>query len=161
MNEEPGDALEGVIRMDGLEAIIGLQVGINHSLLVQGVDPKLKACNLTAKQVTIMWLVDANPGITQSRIARFLAVERSTIHQFVRILLRNELIKLAKSEMDGRLIQMFLTNEGRQALAKAREIIHVHEAEATAPLIASERNDRKRRRNPALTATVILERNSA
>ena len=66
-----------------------LHLGIGHSLLVQRLDPKLKALGLTAKQVTIMWLVEANPAITQIEIGRFLAIERSTIHQFTRSLVKN------------------------------------------------------------------------
>lgn len=136
---EPVTALSGVMRMAGLETIVGLHFGIGHSLLVQRLDPKLKELNLTAKQVTIMWLVEANPDITQIEIARFLAIERSTIHQFARSLVRNGMIRVAQSETDGRSSRIELTDLGRIGLAKAREIIIQHETETTAKLTAIER----------------------
>ena len=127
------------IHLAGLEDNIGLHVGIGHALLVQKLDPKLKDISLTAKQVTIMWLVDANPEISQSEISRFLCVERATIHQFTRSLVMNGLIEVEKSRIDGRSSRMELTGEGRKALAAAREIIVSHEIEATAKLSMAER----------------------
>lgn len=129
----------GAIRLAGLEGIVGLHFGIGHSLLVQRLDPKLKPLNLTAKQVTIMWLAEANPAITQIEIARFLGIERSTIHQFVRSLVRNGMIRVVQSETDGRSSRIELTDSGLAALAKAREVVIAHETESTAHLTPIER----------------------
>lgn len=127
------------IKLAGLEGIVGLHLGIGHSLLVQRLDPKLKALGLTAKQVTIMWLVEANPDITQIEIGRFLAIERSTIHQFTRSLIKNGMIRVVQSETDGRSSRIELTDKGRDSLARARKVIIAHEAENTAQLTPIER----------------------
>lgn len=127
------------IKLAGLDGIVGLHLGIGHSLLVQRLDPKLKALGLTAKQVTIMWLVEANPEITQIEIGRFLAIERSTIHQFTRSLVKNGMIGVVQSETDGRSSRIELTDKGRENLARARKIIISHEAENTAQLTPIER----------------------
>ena len=127
------------IKLAGLEGIVGLHLGIGHSLVVQPRDHKLKALGLTAKQVTIMWLVEANPAITQIEIGRFLAIERSTIHQFTRSLVKNGMIRVVQSETDGRSSRIELTDKGRDSLARARKVIIAHEAENTAQLTPIER----------------------
>jgi DNA-binding MarR family transcriptional regulator len=127
------------IKLAGLETIVGLHLGVGHSLVVQRLDPKLKRLNLTAKQVTIMWLVEANPEITQIEIARFLGLERATIYQFVRSLMRHDMIRVEQSATDGRSSRMELTAKGRESLAHAREIIVAHETETIARLTPIER----------------------
>lgn len=127
------------LHLAGLEDIVGLHLGIGHSLLVQRLDPKLKALDLTAKQVTILWLAEANPDLTQIEIARFLEIERSTIHQFVRSLVRNALVEVVPSATDGRSTRISLTAKGRERLAQARDVIMRHEAEAATRLTAIER----------------------
>ena len=133
-----GRARDG-IALAGLEGIVGLHLGIGHTLLVQQLDPKLKALELTAKQVTIMWLAEANPAITQIEIARFLGIERSTIHQFVRSLVKNGMIRVVQSATDGRSSRIELTPKGHDRLEAARDIIIAHETETTSALTPIER----------------------
>lgn len=128
------------LKFAGLESIVGLHLGIGHSLLVQRLDPKLKALDLTAKQVTIMWLAEANPEISQIEIARFLGIERSTIHQFVRSLVKNGMITVVQNESDGRSSRIELTLKGMERLAEARNVIVAHEVEGTARLTPIERH---------------------
>lgn len=127
------------LKFAGLESIVGLHLGIGHSLLVQRLDPKLKSLDLTAKQVTIMWLAEANPAISQIEIARFLGIERSTIHQFVRSLVRNGMINVMPNESDGRSSRIEITDKGRERLAAARNVIISHEVEGTSRLTPIER----------------------
>ena len=127
------------LKFAGLESIVGLHLGIGHSLLVQRLDPKLKSLDLTAKQVTIMWLAEANPEISQIEIARFLGIERSTIHQFVRNLVRNGMITVMPNELDGRSSRIEITPKGQEHLAAARNVIIAHEVDGTARLTPIER----------------------
>lgn len=127
------------INLGGLDQNIGLHLGIAHSLTVLKLDPKLNRLGLTAKQVTILWLAEANPGISQVEIARFLELERSTIHQFTKSLVKNGLVELSPSLSDRRSHGMFMTPAGGEALARAREVIAQHELEANARLTSVER----------------------
>lgn len=128
------------IKLDGLDQNIGLHLGIAHSLTVLKLDPKLNRLGLTAKQVTILWLAEANPGISQVEIARFLELERSTIHQFAKSLVKNGLLELLPNLTDRRSQGMHLTSAGNEALAYAREVVAQHEVEANVRLTTVERS---------------------
>ena len=130
----------GLLKLAGLDRIIGLHLGICHSKLVQRLDPQLKPLDLTAKQVTILWLANANANLTQADIARFLQIERATIHQFVRSLLKNGLIVIEPNPNDRRATRIGLTEAGRARLAEAQAVIAAHETEATSVLSEIERN---------------------
>ncbi|MDE2596372.1 MAG: MarR family transcriptional regulator [Sphingomonadales bacterium] len=127
------------LRLAGLDGIVGLHLGIGHSLLVLKLEPQLKPLGLTAKQVTILWLAEANPEITQIEISRFLGIERATIHQFTKSLVRNGMIAIEPSRSDRRATRIHITDKGLSALDQARAIIARHETEATAMLSPIER----------------------
>lgn len=130
---------QAVLKLAGLEGIVGLHLGIGHSLLVNKLEPQLKPLGLTAKQVTILWLAEANPDLTQIELSRFLEIERATIHQFTRSLVRNGMIEIVPHRTDRRATTLRPTELGRRKLAEARAIIARHETEATAVLSPIER----------------------
>lgn len=135
----PRAARSPALRLAGLDGIVGLHLGIGHSLLVLKLEPQLKPLGLTAKQVTILWLAEANPDITQIEISRFLGIERATIHQFTKSLVKNGMISIEPSRNDRRATRIQITDKGLGALDKARDIIARHETEATAMLSPIER----------------------
>ncbi len=127
------------LKLAGLDGIVGLHLGIGHSLLILKLEPQLKPLGLTAKQVTILWLADANPDISQIEISRFLEIERATIHQFTKSLVKNAMIEIVPSRSDRRATRIQLTDKGREKLALARDIIIGHETEAMSVLTALEK----------------------
>lgn len=127
------------LHLAGLEGIVGLHMGIGHSLLVNKLEPQLKPLGLTAKQVTILWLAEANPDLTQIELSRFLEIERATIHQFTRSLVKNGMIEIVPHPLDRRATTLRPTALGTAKLAEARAIIARHETEATASLSPIER----------------------
>ncbi|WP_176399738.1 MarR family winged helix-turn-helix transcriptional regulator [Novosphingobium sp. B 225] len=127
------------LRLAGLEGIVGLHLGIGHSLLVGKLEPQLKPLGLTAKQVTILWLAEANPDLTQIELSRFLEIERATIHQFTRSLVGNGMIDIVPHPTDRRATTLRPTPLGTAKLAEARAIIARHETEATSALSPIER----------------------
>lgn len=128
------------LNLAGLERIIGLHLGVCHSKLVQRLEPQLKPLDLTAKQVTILWLASANAHLTQADIARFLQIERATIHQFIRSLLKNGLVVVEPNPRDRRATRVCLTEAGRTRLAQAQKVIQEHEEEGTSALSEIERD---------------------
>lgn len=127
------------LKLAGLERIVGLHLGIGHSLLVNKLEPQLKPLGLTAKQVTILWLAEANPDLTQIELSRFLEIERATIHQFTRSLVKNGMIEIVPHPTDRRATTLRPTALGKAKLAEARTIIARHETETVAVLSPIER----------------------
>ncbi|NLR70205.1 MarR family transcriptional regulator [Novosphingobium sp. ERN07] len=127
--------------LDGLDSVLGLHIGTVNTLFVTRTEKRLDLLNVTPKQVAILWLVNANPGVKQTDLSKFFQIERPTVHQFVRQLLKNEFIVNEPSKLDRRAGGLRLTDAGREVLTKARDVIAAHEDELTSSLTAREKSE--------------------
>lgn len=127
--------------LDNLDSVLGLHVGTVNTLLVTRLEKRLDQLTVTPKQVAILWLVNANPGVKQTDLSRFFQIERPTVHQFVRQLIKNGFLLNEPSKLDRRAGGLWLTDAGRDVLAKARLAIAEHETEVTASLSAREKSE--------------------
>lgn len=118
------EALEGGrINTSGLETLLGFNLGIAYAALSFDLDPALRLMDLTPKQTSILWLVQANPGVTQSQLARLFRMRRATIHQMIASLTRKNLLVLENIESDRRAQGLFITEAGKLALAEAQKVV--------------------------------------
>lgn len=118
------DALDsGTINTAGLEALLGFNLGIAYAALSFDLDPALRLMDLTPKQTSILWLVQANPGVTQSQLARLFRMRRATIHQMIASLTRKNLLVLESIESDRRAQGLFITEAGKVALVEAQKVV--------------------------------------
>ncbi|GMM60170.1 hypothetical protein NUTIK01_09470 [Novosphingobium sp. IK01] len=127
------------LALDGLDAVLGLHIGTAHSLFVGRLERQLDPLGVTPKQVAILWLVKANPGIRQTGLSRFFRIERPTVHQFVRQLRENGFLINEPCKHDRRAGGLWITPEGQAILAQARAVIGAYEAERVAGLSGEER----------------------
>jgi hypothetical protein len=88
--------------VDGMDAILGVHIGTANSLFISRLERQLDALKVTPKQVAILWLTNANPGVKQSDLSRFFQIERPTVHQFVRQLTKNGYVVNEPSKLDRR-----------------------------------------------------------
>ena len=129
------------LALDGLDTILGMHIGTNFALFVSRLERKLDALSVTPKQVAILWLVNANPGVKQTDLSRFFQIERPTVHQFVRQLMRNGFLINEPSKLDRRAGGLWITESGATTLAQARRVIVDHENELTTSLTAREKSE--------------------
>lgn len=127
--------------LDGLDSVLGLHIGTVNTLFVTRLEKRLVPLSVTPKQVAILWLVNANPGVKQTDLSRFFQIERPTVHQFVRQLIKNGFVINEPSKLDRRAGGLWLTDSGREVLAISRETIIGHERELTACLTAREKSE--------------------
>ncbi len=127
--------------LDGIDAVLGLHIGTVNTLFVTRLEKNLDSLRVTPKQVAILWLINANPGVKQTDLSRFFQIERPTVHQFVRQLIKNGFLVNEPSKLDRRAGGLWLTDSGRETLATAREAIFAHEEKLTASLTAREKSD--------------------
>ena len=125
--------------LDGLDSVLGIHVGTLNTLLLSRLERQLEAFKVTPKQIAILWLVNANPGVKQSDLSRFFKIERPTVHQFVRQLTMNGHLVSEPSKLDRRAGGLWITETGSATLTAAREIIFTDEAELLSPLTEAER----------------------
>jgi DNA-binding MarR family transcriptional regulator len=93
---------------------------------------------LSPGRVGLLITIDANPGITQSRLAESAARDRSTMVGVLDHLEARGLIERRRGE-DRRTNGLWLTRGGRALLARALRAIARHEQRIAARLSAAER----------------------
>ncbi|MGH8741816.1 MAG: MarR family winged helix-turn-helix transcriptional regulator, partial [Burkholderiales bacterium] len=91
-------------------------------------------------RVGVLLLIEANPGVTQGRLARAVALERSTMVGVVDTLEARGLIERRRGA-DRRTNGLWLTRAGRTLLARLKRRIQVHEDRVAARLGAAERKE--------------------
>ncbi len=86
----------------------------------------------------ILFLIDANPGVTQSRLAQAVGLDRSTLVGVLHALEERALVERRRGE-DRRTNGLWLTRRGRVLVASLKRRIRVHERRVAARLTAQER----------------------
>jgi DNA-binding MarR family transcriptional regulator len=93
---------------------------------------------LSPGRVGILLLLEANPGVTQSGLARAVSLDRSTMVGIVDMLEGRGLVERRRGE-DRRTNGLWLTAEGRTTVARLKRRIQAHERRVAARLSAEER----------------------
>ena len=86
----------------------------------------------------ILFLIEANPGGTQSRLAQAVGLDRSTMVGVLHALEARELVERRRGE-DRRTNGLWLTRAGRALVASLKRRIRVHERRVASRLSAAER----------------------
>ena len=86
----------------------------------------------------ILLLIDANPGVTQTRLAQAVGLDRSTMVGVLHGLEASMLVERRRGE-DRRTNGLWLTRNGRALVASLKRRIPIHERRVAARLSARER----------------------
>ncbi len=94
--------------------------------------------DLSPGRAGLLMLIEANPGLTQSRLAQAMALDRSTMVGVLDALEARGWVERRKGT-DRRTNGLWLTRTGRVLLARVKRRIADHEARVTARLSRVER----------------------
>ena len=86
----------------------------------------------------MLLLVDANPGVTQGRLAQAVGLDRSTMVGVIDALESRRLLERRRGD-DRRTNGLWLTASGRTFVARLKRRIEAHERRVAAHLSAAER----------------------
>jgi DNA-binding MarR family transcriptional regulator len=86
----------------------------------------------------MLLLIDANPGVTQSRLAHAVGLDRSTLVGVLHALEAQGLVERRRGE-DRRTNGLWLTRAGRKLVAGLKRRVRMHERRVAARLSAEER----------------------
>jgi DNA-binding MarR family transcriptional regulator len=78
-------------------------------------------------QYSVMLIIEANPGRSQSAIGHTLGIERARLARLLHELERRNWVSRRASVSDGRSHSLHLTGKGRDALAKIKDLAERHE----------------------------------
>ncbi len=99
---------------------------------------RLKPLELRQADVSALMLLDANPGLTSSRLGEALSIQRANMVPFLNRLEQAGLVE--RKPIDGRTQGIHLTGIGRKKLEEARAVIESFEADLIARIPAEHRD---------------------
>ncbi|HJS78892.1 MAG TPA: MarR family transcriptional regulator [Burkholderiales bacterium] len=94
--------------------------------------------DLPPGRVGILLIIDANPGVTQTRLAQAIGLDRSTLVGVLDGLEARGLVERRRGE-DRRTNGLLLTRAGRALVTDLKRRIRVHERRVAARLTAAEK----------------------
>lgn len=111
----------------GLDAVVGFHLRLAQSAVYRHFSETFADLDLTQKQVSVLWVVEDAPGISQIEIGTMLRMDRATTMALATRLERRGYLRRCRSPSDGRKQALSITAEGQEALAEARICIARHE----------------------------------
>lgn len=94
---------------------------------------------VTPGQFGVLTLIDANPGLTQSALARAVGIERSTMVAAIDVLQGRGLVERRSSQLDRRSNALHLSEQGEIVLGKLKKLVRQHEERVLRNLTVPER----------------------
>jgi DNA-binding MarR family transcriptional regulator len=88
----------------------------------------LKALDISPAQYSVLLVIEANPGLSQSALAATLGIQRARLVRLLDRLDLRGLTRRLQSQADGRSNALRLTPKGRSTLKRAHELTEEHEA---------------------------------
>lgn len=134
---EAGDPL----RLGQLENHLGYFVRRLQVWVFQDFMATLGAMNVRPAQYSVMLVIAANPGQSQSAVGRRLNIERARLARMLHELERRRWIRRLASGRDARSHALMLTSDGKKALAKITALAQQHEAQVAAYIGEKRRTD--------------------
>ena len=132
---KPG--LPGVPLKPGLlPGLLGYRLRLAQQAVFR--DFAAKVADLSPGRVGILLILDANPGVTQSRLAEAVGLDRSTMVGVLHLLEGRGLIERRRGE-DRRTNGLWLTPAGRAAVIRLKRRIQMHERRVASRLSPAER----------------------
>jgi len=124
------------LRPGPLPGLLGYRLRLAQQAVFR--DFAASVSELPPGRVGILLLIDANPGVTQSRLAQAVGLDRSTLVGVLHTLEARALVERRRGE-DRRTNGLWLTRGGRALVADLKRRIRAHERRVATRLTASER----------------------
>ena len=119
--------VEGDEDIGEIRSIVGFHIRLAHGATYRHFTETFTDIDLTQKQVSVLWLIDDHPDIAQTDLAHRMRMDRATTMAIVNRLQDRGYLVRGASLTDRRKQTLNLTDDGRAALAKAKEGILEHE----------------------------------
>lgn len=131
MSNLPEDALK-----DPLEGFLGYQLRRVSAVSMAQLASALAEEKFSPVAATVLLMIETNPGETQARIGRALAIQRANIAPLIAKLENDGLVKRTIS--DGRSYGLTCTPQGKAAAKRIKSVMTRHEDNAFQTLSADE-----------------------
>jgi len=138
MNDARHEPDEPQIEFSTLDELFGFRLRLAQVRLFQHFRDNLAAFEITPGQAGLLILTRDNPGVSQSRLARAVNVERATLGQTLESLVARGLVVRERNDSDRRAYALRLSEKGERFVDQLIPAIRAHEAEVASSLTPSE-----------------------
>ncbi len=122
-----------------LNHLLGYQLRRAQGAVFQHFARTLSHREITPGQLGLLVLIARNPGVSQTRLAREVGVERSTLGEFIDRFVAKELVERRQVPTDRRMYAIHLTPDGERFLEEITPEISAHERDFAKSLSRAER----------------------
>jgi DNA-binding MarR family transcriptional regulator len=116
---------------DDLDALLGYRVRRAQGAVHRDYMTAVAGLDLTQKQTATLWLINANPGVSQVSLAASLGMDRATVMSVIDRLEDRGFVTRQRSVSDRRRQELYLTPAGQGILRKVKARIAAHERRFT------------------------------
>jgi DNA-binding MarR family transcriptional regulator len=125
---EEEEELQGPeLMFEELDGLLGYRLRRAQGAMHRDYMAAVAGVDLTQKQTATLWLINANPGVSQVAIAAALGMDRATMMAVTDRLEDRNLLVRKRSTVDRRRQELYLTPAGQGALRKVKARIAEHE----------------------------------
>jgi DNA-binding MarR family transcriptional regulator len=123
--EKPSQSPELVL--EELDGLLGYRLRRAQGAMHRDYMAAVAGLKLTQKQTATLWLIHANPGVSQVAVAAALGMDRATMMAVTNRLQARGLVVRRRSTSDRRRQELYLTPAGEKTLDKVKARIDEHE----------------------------------
>jgi MarR family transcriptional regulator, organic hydroperoxide resistance regulator len=110
-----------------LDGLLGYRLRRAQGAMHRDFMAAIAELELTQKQTATLWLISANPGVSQVSVAAALGMDRATMMSIIDRLEERTLIIRKRSTVDRRRQELYLTPAGITQFRKVKARITAHE----------------------------------
>ncbi len=127
------------VDFDNLHTLLGYHLRRAQVAVFKDFEAAVGSEAITPGLFGSLTIIGANEGLSQNMLAEAVALDRSTLVSVIDKLEARKLVKREKSPQDRRRHALFLTDDGRDLLARTKKKVAEHEENISHGMSAQER----------------------
>lgn len=122
-----------------LDDLIGFQLRVAQTRVFRDFEQSMETLGITPVGFSVLEVLRQNPGLTQSKLAEAVHLDRSSVVPLLDKLETKHLLYRQTSTKDRRNNHLYLSDEGTQILEASKERVAEHDARISRTLNRDER----------------------
>lgn len=114
---------------DELLDMVSYQIRLIQIVAYKNFERQTRGFGTAPRYYGLLRIIEANPGVSQSRLAEAVYLDRSSLVPILETLSNEEIVERRPSETDMRVKRVFLTDKGAALISELRKHVHEHEEE--------------------------------
>lgn len=112
---------------DGLDELLGFRARMAHVAIYRDFNASLAELQITQRHTAILWLIGANPGVSQRALGAALNMDSATMVGVIDRLEKDGRVIRRQSTADRRRRELHLTPTGMKLLQQTKKAVARHE----------------------------------